>query len=75
MTEPVTTSIWRIPLVREIGVILAFKLIILFVIKFIWFSHPALPDSGNQPIDQHFFDNSNAQSMPLTMPPTEENRG
>jgi len=36
-------SAWRIPLVRELAAILLIKLVLLLVIKHIWFDAPTVP--------------------------------
>lgn len=37
---------WRIPLAREIGIILLAKLVILMTIKAVWFTEPTVPENG-----------------------------
>jgi hypothetical protein len=68
MSDTSQQSPWRIPLVREIGVILVIKLIILFSIKAIWFSAPTVPSNGTERFDAHLFQTAAVRS-PL---PTEE---
>lgn len=46
MSQPDSPSPWRIPLVREIGLILLVKLVVLLTIKHIWFTAPTVPDNG-----------------------------
>ncbi|WP_159972938.1 cytochrome oxidase putative small subunit CydP [Pseudomonas sp. 8Z] len=46
MSDRPTSSPWRIPLVREIAVILLIKLVLLLSIKAIWFSAPTSPTDG-----------------------------
>lgn len=41
-------SPWRIPLVREIGIILLVKLAILLTIKAVWFTEPTMPENGTE---------------------------
>lgn len=53
MTQP--RSIWKIPLVKELAIILALKLVILFSIKAIWFNEPTVPVNGTEKINQHLF--------------------
>ena len=55
MTNHAPKSPWRIALVREIGVILLIKLVILFSIKAIWFTEPTLPENGTERLDSHLF--------------------
>lgn len=62
------TSPWRIPLVREIAVILLIKLTLLLGIKAIWFSEPTVPRDGQQRIEAHLLGQSSAPSSL----PTEE---
>jgi len=46
-------SVWRVPLVREIAVILLIKLVLLFSIKSIWFSAPTVPADGTEQVAVH----------------------
>lgn len=46
-------SPWRIPLVRELGIVLLIKLALLLTIKVVWFSAPTLPENGGARIDEH----------------------
>lgn len=55
MPNDAPKSPWRIPLVREIGIILVVKLVILFRIKAIWFSEPTVPVNGSARFDAHLF--------------------
>ncbi|WP_462382972.1 cytochrome oxidase putative small subunit CydP [Pseudomonas sp. Marseille-QA0892] len=48
-------SLWRIPLVREIAVILVIKLAILLTIKAIWFDAPTVPKNGTALVSEHLF--------------------
>lgn len=48
-----TQSLWRIPLVRELTVILLIKLALLLTIKAIWFDHPTVPADGSHVTSQH----------------------
>ena len=43
MSSPPRSSPWRIPLVRELAVVLLLKLALLMAIKVIWFSAPSEP--------------------------------
>jgi len=45
-------SPWRIPLVREIGIILLVKLAILLTIKAVWFSEPTVPVNGSELVSE-----------------------
>lgn len=47
--------LWRIPLARDIGVILVIKLLILFSIKAIWFSAPAVSLDNSERVEAHLF--------------------
>lgn len=58
-------SPWRIPLVREIGVILLIKLVLLMGIKAIWFDQPTLPENGTERLDSHLFTRPAPPSSPL----------
>jgi len=46
-------SPWRIPLVRELAVILLIKLALLLAIKAIWFSAPTVPPEGTAQVAAH----------------------
>jgi hypothetical protein len=46
-------SVWRIPLVRELAVILLIKLVLLLVIKHIWFAAPTVPFAGTAQVAAH----------------------
>jgi hypothetical protein len=46
-------SVWRIPLVRELAVILLIKLGLLLVIKHIWFDAPTVPFDGTAQVAAH----------------------
>lgn len=45
-------SPWRIPLVREIGIILLVKLAILLSIKAVWFTEPIVPVNGSERVSE-----------------------
>ncbi|MCY1450401.1 hypothetical protein D9M71_672040 [compost metagenome] len=45
-------SPWRIPLVREIGIILLVKLAILLTIKAVWFTEPIVPANGTERVSE-----------------------
>lgn len=63
MPEREPSSPWRIPLVREIAVILLIKLTLLLSIKAIWFNEPTVPEDGQQRIEHHLF----GQPAPLSI--------
>ena len=46
-------SPWRIPLVRELAAILLIKLVLLLVIKHIWFDAPTVPPDGTAQVAAH----------------------
>lgn len=46
-------SPWKIPLVRELAIILLIKLALLLAIKAIWFDQPTVPDDGSRITSQH----------------------
>ena len=50
-----TASVWRIPLVRELAVILLIKLVLLLAIKTIWFNAPTVPIEGTEQVATHLF--------------------
>ncbi|MBV2131956.1 hypothetical protein KRX52_03980 [Pseudomonas sp. MAP12] len=56
-------SPWRIPLVREIGIILLLKLVILLTIKAVWFSEPTVPANGSQRVGAHLLGTPPAQPL------------
>ena len=58
-------SPWRIPLVREIGIIMLVKLVLLMGIKAIWFDLPTLPENGTERLDSHLFTRPATTSSPL----------
>lgn len=70
MSEPTPNSPWRIPLVREIAVILLIKLTLLLGIKAIWFNAPTVPQDGRQRVEQHLF----GQPAPSSIPTEEKPR-
>jgi hypothetical protein len=65
MTDNAPKSPWRMPLVRELGVILLIKLVILFSIKAIWFTEPTLPENGTERFAGHLFGPLAAPTSPL----------
>ncbi len=67
--KPPPASAWRIPLVREISVILLIKLALLLVIKSIWFSAPTVPLAGTEQMAKHLFA---APASPPPLPALEE---
>ena len=50
-----TASVWRIPLVRELAVILLIKLVLLLAIKTIWFNAPTISLAGSEQVATHLF--------------------
>lgn len=50
-------SVWKIPLVREITVILVIKLALLLAIKAIWFDHSTVPVDGDRQVSAHLLGN------------------
>lgn len=63
MPEREPSSPWRIPLVREIAVILLIKLTLLLSIKAIWFNEPTVPEDDQQRVEHHLF----GQPAPLSI--------
>lgn len=63
MPEREPSSPWRIPLVREIAVLLLIKLTLLLSIKAIWFNEPTVPEDGQQRVEHHLF----GQPAPLSI--------
>ena len=55
MSHTPPQSPWRIPLVREIGIILLIKLAILLTIKAVWFTEPTVPVNGSERISERLF--------------------
>jgi len=55
-------SLWRIPLVREIAVILAIKLVLLLGIKALWFDAPTVPKNGTEQVSQRLLGTSESPS-------------
>ncbi|WP_278620849.1 cytochrome oxidase putative small subunit CydP [Ectopseudomonas oleovorans] len=66
MPERDPTSPWRIPLVREIAVILMLKLTLLLGIKAIWFTEPTVPRDGQQRVENHLLGQPSAPSSTST---------
>ena len=58
-------SPWRIPLVREIGVILLVKLAILLTIKAVWFTEPTVPENGTARVSERLLGTS--QTSPASL--------
>ncbi len=48
-------SPWRIPLVRDMALVLLLKIALLLRIKIIWFDAPPAAVDGTQRMDQQFF--------------------
>lgn len=63
MPDREPSSPWRIPLVREIALILLIKLTLLLSIKAIWFNEPTVPEDGQQRVEHHLF----GQPAPLSI--------
>ena len=61
-------SPWRIPLVRELAAILLIKLVLLLVIKHIWFDAPTVPPDGTAQVAAHLL----SPAAPLPLPAIEE---
>ena len=61
-------SPWRIPLVRELAAILLIKLVLLLVIKHIWFDAPTVPLDGTAQVAAHLL----SPAAPLPLPAIEE---
>ena len=57
-------SPWRIPLVRELSVILVIKLVLLLVIKHIWFDAPTVPPDGTAQVATHLLRPAATPSTP-----------
>lgn len=56
-------SPWRIPLVREMGVVLLLKLVILLAIKMVWFSEPTVPLDGSERVGAHLLGTPNSLTL------------
>jgi hypothetical protein len=65
MSSPPRSSPWRIPLVRELAIILLLKLAILLAIKAVWFSEPAVPEHGSEQVGNHLLGNTG--QLPLSL--------
>lgn len=59
-------SPWRIPLVREVGIILVVKLAILLTIKAVWFSEPTVPVNGSERVSERLLGPAQPQSLSLS---------
>ncbi len=68
MPQPPKSSPWRIPLVRELAVILAIKLSLIIGIKALWFTEPTVPENGSEIVSERLFGSVAEQDQP----PTEE---
>jgi hypothetical protein len=64
-----SSSVWRIPLAREIAAVVVLKLAVLLVIKSIWFSAPVIPADAAQRIDGHLLGTSGHASPSLEESP------
>ncbi len=59
-------SPWRIPLVRELAVILLLKLAILLTIRALWFGAPTVPENGSERVGRHLLGHGAPPSLSLT---------
>jgi len=66
MTES-EQSIFKIPLVREITLVLVMKLAVVFLIKWSFFSDPVDMDNAPDVISQHFGMDAVSESPPLPL--------
>ena len=64
MPQATPPSPWRIPLVREIVVILLIKLAILLTIKAVWFTEPTVPENGSQRVSERLLGPAQPQPLP-----------
>ena len=69
MPERHPPSPWRIPLVREITLLLLIKLTLLLGIKAIWFNEPTVPKDGQQRVERHLFGQPTPSSIPTEEQP------
>lgn len=51
-------SPWKIPLIRELAIILLIKLALLLTIKAIWFDQPTVPEDGSRITSRHLLGDS-----------------
>lgn len=65
MSTPNAPSPWRIPLVRELSIILAIKLAILIGIKIMWFNEPVVPENGSERVSERLLGNPELPSQTL----------
>lgn len=65
MSPPTQPSPWRIPLVRELAVILLLKLAILLAIKAVWFSEPAVPAHDSAQVGNHLLGSTGQPPLSL----------
>lgn len=54
--------LWQRPLIRELAIILLLKLIILILIKTVWFDAPTVPQDGVNRVEKHLL----GETAPLT---------
>lgn len=66
-----TASAWRLPLVRELAVVLAIKLALLLGIRAIWFDQPTVPENGAARVAEKLLGAGDAPSIPLRAPAEE----
>lgn len=74
MRAPDPSSPWRLPLVREIAVILVIKLAVLLAIRAIWFDQPTLPENGSERVGARLLGTPGTPSPPLRAPAEEAPR-
>lgn len=75
MSQIPPQSPWRIPLVREIGLILAIKLAILLTIKAVWFTEPIVPENGSARVSERLLGTQGiAPASPASLNHEEEPR-
>ncbi len=65
MPEPTAPSPWRLPLVRELAVILAIKLVLLLGIRAIWFDAPTRPENGSARVGERLLGEAKRPSLSL----------
>ncbi|HYQ38558.1 MAG TPA: hypothetical protein VER09_06430 [Pseudomonas sp.] len=64
MSSPPRSSPWRIPLVRELAVVLLLKLALLLAIKAIWFDTPSEPADAEARVGAHLLGSAQPTSLP-----------
>lgn len=63
MSSPPRSSPWRIPLVRELAVVLLLKLVLLLAIKAIWFDAPSAPADAEARVGTHLLGGPQTTSL------------